>query len=41
MTPQAHGDYHIYYNMYKEGTGWFRQQNNIEWKTELSIEPVK
>jgi hypothetical protein len=41
MTPQAHGDYHLYYDMYKEGTGWFRQQNNIEWKTELSIEPVK
>ena len=41
MTPQVHDDYHMYYNMYKEGTGCFRQQNNIEWKTELSIEPVK
>ena len=41
MTPQTHDDYHMFYNMYKEGTGCLRQQNNIEWKTELSIEPVK
>jgi len=37
-APQAPGAYDLYCDMYKEGAGWFRQQNNIEWKMEIDVQ---
>lgn len=40
-APPTNGSYDLYYDMHKEGAGWFREQNNIEWKMEISIQPVR
>jgi len=36
-TPSANGNYDLYYDMVRDGVTWFRTQNNLEWKKEITV----
>jgi hypothetical protein len=40
-APKTQGAYNLFYDMCKEGAGWFRRQNNIEWKMEVNVRAEK
>ncbi|MCE5199573.1 carboxypeptidase regulatory-like domain-containing protein, partial [bacterium] len=36
-APSTNGNYDLYYDMSKDGTTWFHEANNIEWKKQIIV----
>ncbi|MCE5199893.1 carboxypeptidase regulatory-like domain-containing protein, partial [bacterium] len=37
VAPSTNGNYDLYYDMSKDGTTWFHEANNIEWKKQIIV----